>query len=96
MSSSSIIENLKFRKAVAEAAAAGAILYPAEAAAYVNKSRGYLAIMRCKGRGPEFKLSGTRVYYTKEWLDAWLSSCVTRKTVAVNVGRPRSKKRSAS
>ncbi len=82
------LENLKLRKAIAEAAAAGARLDPYEAALYVGKSRGYLAILRCNGAGPKFHLDGEKIFYLKEDLDAYSSTCVKRKVVSPNVGRP--------
>jgi hypothetical protein len=73
------LENLKLRIAVTEALAAGVPATPLEAGIYLTKSPGYLAVLRSRGTGPEFFLSGTTVMYRKEALDAWLASCKTRR-----------------
>ena len=42
------------------------------AASYLGLSVKTLAMMRCKGTGPEFVKRG-RIFYFKDDLDAWLS-----------------------
>ena len=83
-----LITNLEFRTAVQRAAEAGVRLNTTEAAAYLGKSPGTLNIWRSQKRGPIFELSGTQPCYTKQALDAWRASCVTKRRVSPDVGRP--------
>lgn len=96
MSKSSIkshLENLQLRIAVTQALNAGVEATPPEAALYLGKSEGYLAILRHEGAGPAFTLSGTNVRYTKQALDEWKVSCKLRRSVSPRVGRPPNQRR---
>ena len=51
-----------------------AVLTTAEAAIYLSLSESYLEKARLRGNGPPFlRLTGTRVGYLKDRLDAWLA-----------------------
>jgi Helix-turn-helix domain len=82
------LENLQLRTAIVQALNAGVDATPEEAALYLGKSPGYLAIMRHEGTGPKFALSGTSVRYTKQALDEWKASCKLRRSISSRVGRP--------
>ena len=81
------IENLQLRQAVVEAARAGARLTPEEAGLYVNKSKGYLGILRHKRIGPKFHRDGAAIYYLAVDLDAYSASCRVGRAVSDRVGR---------
>lgn len=47
-----------------------------QAAAYLTQlgvpiAKSTLEVFRCQSRGPKFKKIGSRVFYTKEWLDEY-------------------------
>lgn len=46
-----------------------------EAAAYLGLSDSTLNQMRCEGRGPRFLRLGSRIFYRRSDLDAYLEAC---------------------
>jgi hypothetical protein len=58
------------------------------AALYIGLSEKTLAMMRCKGAGPEFVKCGGRIFYFREDLDIWITASgklnSTQQTVANN------------
>ena len=67
-----------------------------EAAEYIRKSVSWLALMRMKGIGPKFLLSGTRVIYRITDLDAYVVAPKPPRTGSPNAGRPPTKNRRRS
>ena len=54
-----------------------------QAAAYLTQSgvptaKSTLEVMRTQSRGPKFKKIGSRVFYTKEWLDEYAQGVEVR------------------
>ena len=54
-----------------------------QAAAYLTQvgvptAKSTLEVFRCQSRGPKFKKIGSRVFYTKEWLDEYAQGVEVR------------------
>jgi hypothetical protein len=63
---------------------------PFEAAAYMKRSEGWLAIRRFHGDGPPVHLDGGKVMYYKPELDEYmLAQDRKRKSTGENAGRPK-------
>ena len=68
---------------MASVAVASAMLRPKDASAYLGLSIATLARMRAAGGGPRFvQLYSTTVSYSRDDLDAWLSSRPRFKSTA--------------
>jgi hypothetical protein len=73
---------------VAQLASAGIALTTEQAALYLQLSASTLPVWRSQCKGPAFILCGTSPRYTKQALDEFVASCITRRKVSPLVGRP--------